>query len=65
MYLHLWTTTSGMHALYTHVVVIDIRKLQTILQEINSIVERKFRITYATIQTETYHTLESASSSKF
>jgi cobalt-zinc-cadmium efflux system protein len=35
--LHVWTITSGMHALSAHVVVIDIKKSQTILQQINSI----------------------------
>jgi cobalt-zinc-cadmium efflux system protein len=34
--LHVWTITSGMHALSAHVVVIDPRKSQAILQQINS-----------------------------
>src|ERR671931_2676133 len=57
--LHIWTITSGMHALSAHVVVIDQRKSHTILQEINAILERKFKITHATIQIEGYHSEES------
>jgi cobalt-zinc-cadmium efflux system protein len=53
--LHIWTITSGMNALSAHVVVIDRSKSHTILQEINSILERTFKITHATIQIETYH----------
>jgi cobalt-zinc-cadmium efflux system protein len=61
--LHVWTITSGMHALSAHVVVIDIKKSQTILQQINSILERRFKITHATIQIERYHTSEHTSNS--
>lgn len=53
--LHIWTITSGMHALSAHVVIIDRSKSQMILQEINSVLEEKFKITHATIQLETYH----------
>ena len=53
--LHIWAITSGMNALSAHVVVIDTSKSQTILQEINSILEKRFRITHATIQIERYH----------
>jgi cobalt-zinc-cadmium efflux system protein len=53
--LHIWSITSGMHALSTHVVIIDTNKSQTILQEINSTLEKKFGITHATIQIEKYH----------
>jgi cobalt-zinc-cadmium efflux system protein len=53
--LHIWTITSGMHALSAHVVVIDTSKSQIILQDINSVLERTFKITHATIQIETYH----------
>jgi len=61
--LHLWTITSGIHALSAHVVVIDPRKSQAILQQINSILERQFKITHATIQIERYHTSEPATHS--
>ena len=53
--LHIWTITSGMDALSAHVVIIDPSRSQTILQEINSTLEKKFKITHATIQIETYH----------
>jgi cobalt-zinc-cadmium efflux system protein len=53
--LHIWTITSGMHALSAHVVVIDTSRSQIILQDINSVLERTFKITHATIQIETYH----------
>jgi cobalt-zinc-cadmium efflux system protein len=53
--LHIWTITSGMHALSAHVVIIDPSRSQEILQEINAILEKKFKITHATIQLERYH----------
>ena len=53
--LHIWTITSGMHALSAHVVIMDHLNSQVILQEINSILENKYGITHATIQIETYH----------
>lgn len=53
--LHIWTITSGMNALSAHVVVIDSSKSLNILQEINSLLEKKFKITHATIQIERYH----------
>jgi cobalt-zinc-cadmium efflux system protein len=53
--LHIWTITSGIHALSAHVVVIDHSRSKQILQEINSILEKNFRINHATIQIEPYH----------
>ena len=53
--LHIWTITSGMNAISAHVVVIDRNRSQTILQEINAILEKKFKINQATIQIESYH----------
>ncbi len=53
--LHIWTITSGMNAISAHVVVIDRSRSQTILQEINAILEKKFKISQATIQIEPYH----------
>jgi cobalt-zinc-cadmium efflux system protein len=53
--LHIWTITSGLNALSAHVVVIDPSKSMEVLQEINSLLEKKFRITHATIQIERYH----------
>jgi cobalt-zinc-cadmium efflux system protein len=57
--LHIWTITSGMNSLSAHVVVIDTSKAQAILQEINAILEKEFKITHSTIQIETYHQEES------
>ena len=37
--LHIWTISSGIHALSAHVVIIDNKKSSDILQEINSILE--------------------------
>ena len=53
--LHIWTITSGIHALSAHVVVIDNNRSKEILQEINSILEKNFKIDHATIQIEYYH----------
>jgi cobalt-zinc-cadmium efflux system protein len=53
--LHIWTITSGIHALSAHVVIMDRNRSQQILQEINSMLEKKFNITHATVQIESYH----------
>jgi cobalt-zinc-cadmium efflux system protein len=53
--LHIWTITSGLNALSAHVVVIDPSRSLEVLQEINSLLEKNFRITNATIQIEGYH----------
>jgi len=53
--LHIWTIASGIHALSAHVVIMDRNRSQQILQEINSMLEKKFNITHATIQIEPYH----------
>ncbi|MFL6341813.1 MAG: cation diffusion facilitator family transporter [Nitrososphaeraceae archaeon] len=57
--LHIWTITSGMNSLSAHVVIIDTSKSQVILQEINAVLEKQFKITHSTIQIETYHQEES------
>src|ERR687884_276941 len=57
--LHIWTITSGMNSLSAHVVIIDTNKAQAILQKINAILEKEFKITHSTIQIETYHQEES------
>ena len=53
-HVHLWTITSGIHALSAHVLVGDIRMSRTgeILQEINNLLKEKFRIPHTTIQFE-------------
>ena len=53
--LHIWTISSGIHALSAHVVIMDNKKSNAILQEINSILEKGYDITHATIQIESYH----------
>ena len=53
--LHIWTITSGIHALSAHVVVMDNNRSREVLQEINSILENNFKINHATIQIESYH----------
>lgn len=53
--LHIWTITSGIHALSAHIVIIDNERSREILQEINSILEKDFKINHATIQIESYH----------
>lgn len=53
--IHVWTITSGMDALSAHVVVIDPGRSQAILQELNSLLEKRFQIIHATIQIESYH----------
>lgn len=53
--LHIWAITSGMNTLSAHVVVMDPSKSQTILKEINSILENKFNISHSAIQIENYH----------
>lgn len=53
--LHIWTISSGIHALSAHVVIIDNKRSSAILQEINSILEKAYDVTHATIQIESYH----------
>jgi cobalt-zinc-cadmium efflux system protein len=53
--LHIWTITSGINAISAHVVIINRNRPETILQEINVILDRKFKINHATIQIEPYH----------
>jgi cobalt-zinc-cadmium efflux system protein len=53
--LHIWTISSGIHALSAHVVTMDNKRSSAILQEINSILENGYDITHATIQIESYH----------
>ena len=53
--LHIWTITSGIHALSAHVVVMENNRSREVLQEINSLLEKNFNISHATIQIESYH----------
>jgi cobalt-zinc-cadmium efflux system protein len=56
--LHIWSITSGNIALSAHIVIFDSTKSQEILQEINSLLEKKFGIFHTTIQIEKYHTVD-------
>jgi cobalt-zinc-cadmium efflux system protein len=53
-HLHLWTITSGIHALSAHILVGDIQISRTgqILREVNRLLEEKFQIFHTTIQFE-------------
>jgi len=53
--LHIWTISSGIHSLSAHVVIMDHNRSNAILQEVNSILEKRYDITHATIQIESYH----------
>lgn len=53
--LHIWSITSGIHALSAHIVIIDNDRSGAILQEINSILEKNYKINHATLQIEPYH----------
>lgn len=56
--LHIWSITSGNIALSAHIIIFDSTKSQEILQEINSLLEKKFAIYHTTIQIEKYHTVD-------
>ncbi len=53
--LHIWCVTSGMNALSAHVVVMDMESSNRILQDINAVLEKRFKISHTTIQIEGYH----------
>ena len=58
--LHIWSITSGLHALSAHIVVIDTSNSYRILDEINSLLEKKFKINHSTIQIERFHPMDSS-----
>jgi hypothetical protein len=51
-------------AILPDVVIMDPQKSQMILQDINSILEKPFKITYTTIQVEPYHSKTSLACSE-
>lgn len=53
--LHIWSITSGLHALSAHIVIMDTSNSYRILDEINSLLEKKFKINHSTIQIERFH----------
>jgi cobalt-zinc-cadmium efflux system protein len=55
--LHIWSITSGLHALSAHIVIMDSSNTYRILDEINSLLEKKFKINHSTIQIERFHSI--------
>jgi cobalt-zinc-cadmium efflux system protein len=58
--LHIWSITSGITVLSAHVIVLDLNRSHAILQDINSLLDIRFKITHTTIQLEKYHTIHDA-----
>ena len=56
--LHIWSITSGLHALSAHIVVMDTSNSYQVLHDINSLLEKRFKITHSTIQIEKFHPTE-------
>lgn len=50
--LHIWTITSGRHAVTAHIVVEDPRESRRILRECQSLLAERFDLTHSTIQIE-------------
>ena len=50
--LHIWTITSGRHAVTAHVVVREARESLRILREVQSMLATRFDLTHSTIQIE-------------
>lgn len=50
--LHIWTITSGRHAVTAHVVVREPHESRRILREIQSLLAERFQLTHSTIQIE-------------
>jgi cobalt-zinc-cadmium efflux system protein len=57
--LHIWSITSGLHALSAHIVVMDTSNSYQVLHDINSLLEKRFKIIHSTIQIEKFHPTES------
>jgi cobalt-zinc-cadmium efflux system protein len=53
--LHIWSITSGLHALSAHIVVMDSTNAYRILDDINALLEKDFDIIHSTIQIERFH----------
>jgi len=58
--LHVWTISSGLHALSGHVIVKDqmVSESARIINEIGSILKTKFKISHTTIQVESEKTIK-------
>ena len=50
--LHIWTITSGRHAVTVHVVINDASESYRILRELREMLARRFALTHSTIQIE-------------
>jgi len=53
--LHIWSITSGLHALSAHIVVMDNTNAYRILDDVNALLEKDFGIIHSTIQIERFH----------
>jgi cobalt-zinc-cadmium efflux system protein len=51
--LHVWTLTSGREAMSAHVVVIDVRESERLLESLHAVLHARFGIDHTTIQLET------------
>lgn len=50
--LHIWTITSGRHAVTAHVVINDAKESYQVLREVRKMLREKFALTHSTIQIE-------------
>lgn len=51
--LHVWTLTSGREAMSAHVVVVDVRESERLLEALHAVLHTRFGIDHTTIQLET------------
>ncbi len=51
--LHVWTLTSGRDAMSAHVVVLDVRESERLLEALHAVLHARFGIDHTTIQLET------------
>ena len=51
--LHVWTLTSGREAMSAHVVVVDVRESERLLDALHNVLHARFGIDHTTIQLET------------
>ena len=51
--LHVWTLTSGREAMSAHVVVVDVRESERLLEALHAVLHSRFGIDHTTIQLET------------
>jgi cobalt-zinc-cadmium efflux system protein len=51
--LHVWTLTSGREAMSAHVVVLDVRESERLLEALHNVLHTRFGVDHTTIQVET------------